>query len=409
MEFKNDLELVGHVAAHSVLSGTYKDSDGNVKVLLPTGSGSSLDLEQFRKDTNPTAADTNPPVGADIYPGSLEKGEVGGRYLLSNTKTDPTKVTNITFLKDVGNKLNMVGDGLQFRVLLQKTVITKGVKGAVSTVELNYDPKNIAKNSCFTTKSPIPITIKASSFKVDVPVTIKLDGVGENLGLSNNLSPSITFTFKANKSMDIKSNQGYSNDGVSSGITGVTYDIICEMVNTYSAQEAVSQLPVGMSLMSGDVSGDVPLKFVNDDYSNISGLQITFNPKIMMTEGTGTSAKYWIGRAYLKFSEMGFTFPKVLNVERDDLLLNRQIEISYNDLTDATKVHTYQVNSDNVENVKTGDISPSEGPTSVTYSSNPNLLIESGLLNIDFKVIVTSSITSAKYIYTLSIIDVSTY
>ncbi|WP_334328455.1 hypothetical protein [Companilactobacillus sp. HBUAS59699] len=278
MEFKNDLDLAAYVAAHSVLSGTYKDLDGNVKVMLPSGAGSALDFDQFRKDTNPSITDTNPPVGADIYPGSLAKGEITERYLLSDIITDPSKVTNLVFQRDVGSKMNMVGDGLQFLVYIQKTVITKGVKGAISRLEINYDPKNVAKNGYYTTTSPVPMYIKGTSFKVDVPVEVPLDGVGENLGLANIKAPSITYTFKSDKSMDVESTQGYANDGVSDGITGVTYDVICEVVSTYSTQEAVTQLPDTVNLFNGSATGEIALAGATDYFENVmDGIEVTLD------------------------------------------------------------------------------------------------------------------------------------
>lgn len=323
MEFKNDLDLAAYVAAHSVLSGTYKDLDGNVKVMLPSGAGSSLDFDQFRRDTNPSIIDTNPPVGADVYPGSLAKGEITGRYLLSDTVTDPTAITNIVFKRDVGIKMNMVGDGLRFHIYLQKNTITKGIKGESKRIELNYDPKNTFKDGYYTTTSPIPISIKGANFNVDVPVEVPLDGIGENLGLSNIKVPAIVFTFKSDKSMNIESIQGYENDGDSAGVNGVTYDVICELISTYIAQEAVPQLPSDVILFVGDIDGDVELSGTNIYFDNIGDMIEIDTEDYLYLKNNLNSSSETKNRIAITY----FNIPNKFQISKHDLIVGNNIDI----------------------------------------------------------------------------------
>lgn len=321
MDYKNQLGLVGHIAANSVLSAKYKDVDGNVKEIIPQGNGNSLDLDQFRRDVFPSSADTHPADGDNLYPGSFANGEITERYFLSDVVTDPTKVTNITFQRQVGSKMNMVGDGLEFQGYILKTPITKGIKGTSVKLPINYDPKNVFKDGYYTTTSPFPMHIKASSFEVGKTVKVSLNGIGENINGKNHAASSVEFTFKSDQTMDIKSIQGYDNDGASDGMNGYTYDLIIDLISTYSTQEAVDQLPNTINLFTGSSSGDVVLVGSNDFFTNIpNGIEITFDDYAYCPIG-------WADKPnVIEITSLGLS--KTMTLSKEKLVTNYGIDLS---------------------------------------------------------------------------------
>ena len=286
MEFKNDLGLVGKIAAHSVMSGKYKDKDGNIKEILPVGPGNSLDFDQFREDIGAFGGGSggtdidkeHPSVGADYYAGSLADGEITERNLEWSGTDDSTKDLTVTFKDDPGSNPFGQYNGLTILGHIQKTVMTSGTKGAVSNLELNYDPSNTAKDGYFTTTSPYPIYISqsdlASGQKLDVPIS----GIGEGLDGSNTKPVMIHLKYNSDRTMTISHEDGYVNDGNSAGATGANYSFVAEFIATFSTQKAVSQLSESINLFSGSSYGDIPLSGSTSFYENVmDGLNVEFD------------------------------------------------------------------------------------------------------------------------------------
>lgn len=258
------------------------DKEGNITPILPDDDG-LISIGKITGGSDDGDEDPDhPSAGIDYYAGSLENGEITDRHILLQKPTSPTIKTNVKFMDDVGLTMNRVGTGLQFMIYLQRTTITKGVIGTVTKIPLNYDPKNNAKNGYYTTTAPVPMYTKAESYEVDKSNTITLDGVGEELGLSNHKAPGLTLTFKSDKTMDVEPIQGYDNDGDDGGVTGFTYDIVVELISSYNVQTAVQQLPVGIDVFNGAITGEVALTAVNDFFTNVSGLEITLDENLYL-------------------------------------------------------------------------------------------------------------------------------
>lgn len=377
MEYKNDLERVAQVATRAVLHAKYHDTDGKVKDILGTGDGNGLDLDEFRKEFIPSISDTNPSVGADVYPGSLANGEITGRYLLNDTVTDPTKVTNLTFKQDVGAKMNMVGDGLEFHGYLLKTTITNGVKGSSVKIPIFYDPKNALKEGYYVTTSPYLIHIKADSFTVGTPVKIVFDGIGEGNTGENHLSASVEFTFNADKTMDVKAVQGYDNDGASSGVNGFTYDYVNELVSTYSTQPAVQQLPDTINFFTGSSNGTIALAGATDFFENSSsGIEITFNDYLVSPTTLGDVRG---ARARIALSTIGLK--NTLRISKSKLIIDNAIDLAPKafDTNDRVEVETQYGGKGDWFLNKTGI-------TMFTSYGTSLISIKNGSLNIDLKV-----------------------
>lgn len=274
---KNAITQVAEALGSAVYGFKTIDKDGNVTSILPDSDSLVTLPGEWNNNTGGSTDPDHPAAGVDIYPGSLANGEITERYCLWQGTSDPTKVTNITFSQDVGSKMDKVGEGLTFLLHIQRTAINKGIKGEVTKIPFNYDPNNIAKEGYYTTIAPVPSYIKAKNFEVDKEQVITYNGIGENLTtIKNHQSPGVGFTFKADKTMDIRPIQGFDNDGAADGITGYTYDVIVEVIATYSTQMAVQQLPATINFFTGLGNGDIALSGVSNFYENTaSGIEVT--------------------------------------------------------------------------------------------------------------------------------------
>jgi hypothetical protein len=282
----NKLTEVAGLVAQAVMGAKVKDKDGNAKTVKPTGDDNLLDLTDIVASGSGTGGGDNPnpdnpSAGADYYAGSLADGEITERYLLyqrDESVAEQTGSQTVTLLRDVGSKFNMAGDGATFLIHLQRIAMTKGAKGAVTDIELNYDPNNVAKDGYFTTTSPYPIYVKASDLGTKKTLSIPINGIGESLSGKNVKAPQLNVTFNGNGTMTFESVTGYDNDGDSAGATGANYEIVVDVIATFSTQTAVAQLPSSINLFTGSASGDIALSGSSDYFENVmDGLEITLD------------------------------------------------------------------------------------------------------------------------------------
>lgn len=414
----NDLSKVAELTKNQPFGLKTVDSDGKVTPILPDKDDMLIDVSNFetKPQTDPEPDDgTNTSGGVNIVPGSIYDGSITERYLLWQGETDPSKVNTITFLSDVGAKLNRVGDGLQFRVHLLKTPVTVGVKSSPVDLDLNYDSQNNPKENVFTTTSPIPFSIPVSKLSSGNKVVIDIDGIGENFeSVKNHLAPTISLIFNADKTLSIETTEGYDLNGAVEGNTGAFYKVVVDLVNSYSTQNPVAQLPSGIMLMSGDASGEVPMQFVNNDYSNISGLKITFGSRLYNLESSAPDITK-VGTQYLKLSELGIDIDPILKIPKDDLLIGKKIaSVS----TFNKKAVVYKIASGT--EMSTSDLLEGrpEHITVVVYNSHWNddneLRILNGKVYINISLVVTADFDDPIRVdtvqkYYLSIADISTY
>ncbi|MBL3531059.1 hypothetical protein JMJ99_06720 [Companilactobacillus zhachilii] len=288
----NKLTEVAGLVAQAVMGATIKDKDGNDKIIKPDGNANYLDLRDIVAGSSGTGGGDNPEnpdnpsAGADYYAGSLADGEITERYLLyqrDESVAEQTGSQTVKLLRDVGSKFNMAGDGATFLIHLQKTAMTKGAKGAVTDIELNYDTKNVAKNGYFTTTSPYPIYIKASDLGTKKTLSIPINGIGESLSGKNVKAPQLNVIFNGDGTMTFESVTGYDNDGDSAGATGANYEVVVDVIATFSAQPAVAQLPASIVYFSGSINRgqDIVLVGPSDFYENsMDGIEITMEDYI---------------------------------------------------------------------------------------------------------------------------------
>jgi len=262
------------------------DKDGNLKnQFVAKGSTNRIDIPQSILGTDGGSTgeiDSNhPSAGADYYAGSLANGEITQRYLLyqrDESVAEKTGSQTVTLLRDVGLMFNMAVDGATFLIHLQRTAMTKGAKGNVTDIELNYDTKNVAKKGYFTTTSPYPLYIKAAALATKKTLSIPINGIGENLSDKNVKAPQLNVTFNGNNTMTFGSVTGYDNDGNSAGATGANYEVIVDTIATFSTQKAVAQMPASVNLFTGLTKDNAALSGASDFFENsMDGLEITFD------------------------------------------------------------------------------------------------------------------------------------
>ena len=275
----NELTKVAGLVAHAVMGAKVKDKDGNAKTVKPTGDDNLLDLTDIvaGSSTGGGGNPENPSAGVDYYAGDLYSGEITGRYLLyqNDDSVDVSKPQKVVLMRDVGSKFNMAGEGAQFLVHLTKTILTKGAKGSVSSLNLNYDPKNQLKSGYYTTTSPYPIYISSRDLATKKELSVPINGIGENLNGKNVKSPELKVTFNGDGTLTYQSISGYDNDGDSAGATGANYDVIVDVISTFSTQDPVSQLPSTVNLFQGSSTDDIALAGTSDFFENVSnGLEI---------------------------------------------------------------------------------------------------------------------------------------
>jgi len=295
----------------AILSGISGGDDGG-----DTGGGTDPD---------------HPSAGADYYAGSLADGEITERYLLyqrDESVAEQTGSQTVTLLRDVGTKFNMAGDGATFLIHLQRTAMTKGAKGAVTDIELNYDPNNVAKEGYFTTTSPYPIYIKASDLGTKKMLSIPINGIGESLSGKNVKAPQLNVTFNDDGTMTFESVTGYDNDGDSAGATGANYEVVVDAIATFSVQPAVAQIPHSVHLFSGSANHEIALAGSSDFLENLmDGIEIYLGQYFIYT---------WTNASGIQTSEVSrsiFDIPSPIKIDKSHLIIGYKLKINRKSFT----------------------------------------------------------------------------
>jgi len=307
------LDLIGQTVGNMPYKIGIIDKDGKlINQFVTKGSTNRIDIPQSILGTDGSSKgeiDSNhPTAGADYYAGSLADGEITERYLLyqrnENVAEDSTTPKTVTLLRDVGSTFNMAGDGTTFLIHLQRTAMTKGTKGAVTDIELNYDPKNVAKDGYFTTTSPYPIYIKASDLGTKKMLSIPINGIGESLSGKNVKAPQLNVTFNGDGTMTYSSVTGYDNDGNTAGATGANYDVVVDVIATFSTQAAVAQMPASVNFFSGSTSGQIALAGASDFLENtMDGIEVTFDDKFYNGSTQRTSSFHILKKTSVRISK----------------------------------------------------------------------------------------------------------
>lgn len=345
----NKLTEVAGLVAHAVMGATIKDKDGNDKIIKPDGNANYLDLRDIVAGSSGTGGGDNsenpdnPSAGADYYAGSLADGEITERNLEWSGTDDPTKDLTVTFKDDPGSNPFGQYSGLTILGHIQKTVMTSGTKGAVSNLELNYDPSNATKDGYFTTTSPYPIYISQSDIASGQELDVPINGIGEGLEGDNTKPAMIHLKYNSDKTMTISHEEGYVNDGSSAGATGANYSFVVEIVATFSTQKAVAQFPESIKLFSGSTRTDkaniLTLDGASDYYENVSdGLLINLK-KYAYTLYDNQEHGYRISN-----DDIGILANYVIPKEK--LIVGNKISFqSHNTITDNKSVPTERYSS----------------------------------------------------------------
>ena len=379
----NKLTEVAGLVAHAVMGATIKDKDGNDKIVKPDGDANYLDLRDIVAGSSGTGGGDNPEnpdnpsAGADYYAGSLADGEITERNLEWSGTDDPTKDLTVTFKDDPGSNPFGQYSGLTILGYIQKTVMTSGTKGAVSNLELNYDPSNATKDGYFTTTSPYPIYISQSDIASGQELDVPINGIGEGLEGDNTKPAMIHLKYNSDKTMTISHEEGYVNDGSSAGATGANYSFVVEIVATFSTQKAVAQFPESIKLFSGSTRTDkaniFTLDGASDYYENVSdGLLINLK-KYAYTLYDNQEHGYRISN-----DDIGILANYVIPKEK--LIVGNKIPFqSHNTITDNKRVPTERYSS--INNPATWE---SDSAATLHVPSQAYVLIEKNKITVQF-------------------------
>lgn len=287
---ENAITKVARIAAHAAQGLVYKDSAGKEQTILPTGDKNMIDISGLsigNGSGGDISGGDNPTVGADYYPGSVYDGTISGRTLLYSGVTSTTDKTNIVFPESVGAGLRLLGDGIQIRLKLLKTLVTRGVVDTSSTeITLVYDIFDKQVKGSFVTIAPLPVSIKKDDILSDNDLVIPLDGIGEGKQSAEIKSPELHIQYDSKtNSINVWNVQGYALDNLTDTKTGTFYDVQATLINNFYVQDSVAQLPVDMNLFTGDLDGEVELTGTNSYFDNIGdSIQVNAEPYLFFAD-----------------------------------------------------------------------------------------------------------------------------
>lgn len=397
----NKLTEVAGLVAQAVMGAKVKDKDGNAKTVKPTGDDNLLDLTDIVASGSGTGGGDNPnpdnpSAGADYYAGSLADGEITERYLLyqrdESVAEDATQPVKVTLLKDVGTKFNMAGEGATFLFHLQKTMMSKGNKGDVTDIELNYDPSNIAKDGYFTTTSPYPAYVKAEDLATKKTLSIPINGIGENLSGKNVKAPQLNILFNGNGTMTFESVTGYDNDGDSAGATGANYEVVVDVIATFSTQSAVAQIPPSINFFTGSAIHEVVLYGASDFFENtMNGIKLTLDDHFQSGHGDSSYG----------YSRDSFGIPKEVKIPKELLIIGYKYKINSKRLVGYQHLleKKYGVWGDKPNN-NTGEVLPDK---------DYYFIVEKGAIESDTGITVTSGDSTYTDLYKLNVLNIASY
>lgn len=124
---------------------------------------------------------------------------------------------------------------------------------------------------------------------------------------------------------------GYDNDGNTAGATGANYDVVVDVIATFSTQKAVAQLPSSINFFTGQAFGQIALAGTSDYYENsMDGLEITFDQ--YSYNYRNLEANLISGRVYSR--DLGFK--SSVRIPKENLIIGYKFSIPFNSWPSTT-------------------------------------------------------------------------
>lgn len=374
----------------------------------------SLESKWFGSSSSNNGGDPDhPTAGADYYPGSVYDGTVSGRTLLYSGVTSTTDKTNIVFPESIGTGLRLLGDGIQLRIIMYKTLITRGVKGSTSIIPIVYDIKNQKVAGKFVTTSPVPISNKKEDLITESELINPLNGVGEGDNSTEIKAPELHVQYDSKtNSINIWNVQGYALDNLSDTKTGSLYDVQVTLINDFYVQDPVAQLPANMNLFNGDTDGDVKLTGINTFFDNArTFVKVILDDYIYLDSSDSTS----IYAQRIALSTLGI--PSSYLIDKQDLISGNLVSMNLpgTKVFDTSWDHTgypYRISIERKTKTDSTWSSTYDASTeAITVTENNSFIkIGNGTLNatlsIDFS---TSANSTLKYKGNVKIVSVTSF
>lgn len=319
---ENWLTKVARIAIHAAQGLTWTDKNNEVQVIKPEGKSNFLNIQKIVDGIGSGGGDTgggdNPNTnGVNYIPASLEDGTLTGRKVEWTGTTSSTDVTTAKFSDDLGTLLNLAGDGLQFKVYMTKTLVTRGVVGDSSNISIAYDEDNEAINGKYVTTQYLPVSINKKNLIDGNEIKVIFDGIGEgDISAVETHSPELHFKYNPGQnSIDISQVSGYAFDNLSDTKTGQTYDIGVSMINTFYVQKPVAQYPSTVQLFSGLAAGYISLSGIDSYYSNVlNGIEITIDNQMQSSSSSSLFADY-----------SSFKLSQTIRIPKKELIIGNKV------------------------------------------------------------------------------------
>jgi len=385
---KNNMTKLAEIIDKQVFGLKQIDDKGELTALLPDQDG-LIDVSKLSSMNN-----SGGHLNADNS--SVWNGSISGRYQYWHGNSSLTDKTKIIFEREAGTKLVDIGDGFQFRIGLQKTLVTRGVvESSSEDIPLYYDSDNVAKDGYFVTTLKMPINIKKETLLLGKEIVVQLSGIGEtNSSSQETKSPELHVQYDtSDNTITLWQEKGYEYDNLSDTKTGTIYDLSVNLINSYYVQSPVSQLPSNMSLFSGDTDGEVKLSGINSFFDNVgAGINVKLNDYIYISTSYGENT--------LRIALETLDIPSTYFIAKSDLISGNKVSMN---LPGSKVFDTHWDNTGKPYRipVETNHYNTSWGKTSnvsdkiiTVTEEEPFIKIGNGSVNVSLN--ITSSIPTIK-------------
>jgi len=193
--------------------------------------------------------------------------------------------------------------------------------------------------------------------------------------------------------MTFESVTGYDNDGDSAGATGANYDVVVDVIATFSVQSAVAQLPPSINLFTGSAIHEIVLSGATDFFENtMNGIKVTLNDHFQTSDDASSHG----------YSIDSFGISKEVKVPKELLIIGYKYKINSKRLVGYQKTlkKSYGVWADKIDNNNIGATLPDK---------DYYFVVEKGVINSDTGITIQLGSSTMPDYFKLSVLNIASY
>jgi len=193
--------------------------------------------------------------------------------------------------------------------------------------------------------------------------------------------------------MTFESVTGYDNDGDSAGATGANYDVVVDVIATFSVQSAVAQLPPSINLFTGSAIHEIVLSGATDFFENtMNGIKVTLNDHFQTSDDASSYG----------YSIDSFGISKEVKVPKELLIIGYKYKINSKRLVGYQKTlkKSYGVWADKIDNNNIGATLPDK---------DYYFVVEKGVINSDTGITIQLGSSTMPDYFKLSVLNIASY